>query len=136
MRIEVILAVGFALSLTAGGPAVADGGGGGSDRSNTTTCDKYLKRDRGFESGSLLRRVQCEPDSVRASSHPAPSQRAAPTICRTRGKFSNGSPPWNSILIVGVGAAKAMRSARIATGYGCGKCRKYLIALISFAAHA
>jgi len=40
MRIEVILAVGFALSLTAGGPAVADGGGGGSDRSNTTTCDK------------------------------------------------------------------------------------------------
>src|SRR6202045_2803727 len=40
MRIEVILAVGFALSLTAGGPAVADGGGGGSDRSNTTTCRK------------------------------------------------------------------------------------------------
>jgi tetratricopeptide (TPR) repeat protein len=40
MRSDVILAVGFALSLTAGGPAVADGGGGGSDRSNTTTCDK------------------------------------------------------------------------------------------------
>jgi hypothetical protein len=40
MRIEVILAAGFGLCLTAVGPAVADGGGGGNERSNTTTCDK------------------------------------------------------------------------------------------------
>jgi len=40
MRIEVILAAGFVLCLTAVGPAVADGGGGGNERSNTTTCDK------------------------------------------------------------------------------------------------
>jgi tetratricopeptide (TPR) repeat protein len=40
MRIEVILAVGFALCLTAIAPATADGGGGGNERSNTTTCDK------------------------------------------------------------------------------------------------
>jgi tetratricopeptide (TPR) repeat protein len=40
MRIEVILAAGFALCLTAVGPAIADGGGGGNERSNRTTCDR------------------------------------------------------------------------------------------------
>lgn len=40
MRIEIILAVGFVLCLTGIGPAIADGGGGGNERSNTTTCDK------------------------------------------------------------------------------------------------
>lgn len=43
MRSDVILAVGFALSLTAGGPAVADGGGGGSDRSNIIMAKSVSK---------------------------------------------------------------------------------------------
>jgi len=40
MRIEVILGAAFGLYLIAAGPALADGGGGGSDRSNTITCSK------------------------------------------------------------------------------------------------
>jgi tetratricopeptide (TPR) repeat protein len=38
MRIEVILAAAFGLCLMRAGPALADGGSGGSDRSNTPTC--------------------------------------------------------------------------------------------------
>lgn len=40
MRIEIMLAVAFGLCSIAAGPALADGGGGGNDRSNTTTCAK------------------------------------------------------------------------------------------------
>jgi tetratricopeptide (TPR) repeat protein len=40
MRLAVILAAAFGLCSIAAGPALADGGGGGSDRSNTTTCSK------------------------------------------------------------------------------------------------
>ena len=40
MQIGAILAAGFALCLTAVGPAIADGGGGGNERSNTKACDK------------------------------------------------------------------------------------------------
>ncbi len=40
MRIEAILGAVFGLCLSLAGPALADGGWGGSDRSDTTTCGK------------------------------------------------------------------------------------------------
>jgi tetratricopeptide (TPR) repeat protein len=40
MRVEVILAAAFGLCLMTAGPALADGGGGGSDRSTTPTCGR------------------------------------------------------------------------------------------------
>src|SRR5271169_3672871 len=40
MRTGTYLAAAFGLCLIAAGPAVADGGGGGNDRSDSTTCGK------------------------------------------------------------------------------------------------
>ena len=40
MRTEVVLAAAFGLCLIATGPALADGGGSGNDKSDSTTCDK------------------------------------------------------------------------------------------------
>ena len=40
MRVEVILAAAFGLCLMTAGPALADGGGGGSDRSSTPSCGR------------------------------------------------------------------------------------------------
>jgi len=40
MRVEVILAAAFGLCLMTAGPALADVGGGGSDRSSTPSCGR------------------------------------------------------------------------------------------------